>query len=131
MINIQVTGNLGRAVENRVTKSGKNVASLSLGSTPRIKIDGEWQDAETIWFTITVWDHLPEMVFDKGATVMVSGSLKQSSYEKDGEKKTRLEITAESIGLIHRTKREPAAAQPDAWGSAPASASVVVDDTPF
>jgi single-stranded DNA-binding protein len=57
---------------------------------------------------------------------MVTGQIKQSSYEKDGVEKTRLEITADNIGIVHRVKRE---AQPtEIWSSSPQSASVAADD---
>lgn len=122
-----ITGNLGRDAENRTTKTGKKVSSLSLGTTPRIKVNGEFTDGETIWITVTVWDHLPEMLFCKGQLVMVTGQIKQTSYEKDGVEKQRLEITADNIGVVHRVKREaePAA---DIWSSSPQSASVAPDD---
>lgn len=128
-----ITGNLGRDVENRVTKSGKNVASLSLGTTPRIKHNGEYVDGETIWVSVTVWDNLPEMLFSKGQLVMVTGQVRQNSYEKDGVTKQRLEIIADNIGIVHRTKRESQADNPwpaatNEWPSSTASDSVAVDD---
>lgn len=124
-----ITGNLGRDAENRVTKTGKNVASLSLGTTPRYKVNGEYTDGETIWVTVTVWDVLPEMLFSKGQLVMVTGQIKQSSYEKDGVTKQRLEITADNIGIIHRTKRQETTVD---WPvEATHTSSLTEDDLPF
>ena len=104
MITIQVTGNLGRDAEVRQTPNGKDVTTLSLGSTPRLKKNGEWVDGETIWFTVTVWSALPEIVYSKGATVIAIGDLIQRSYEKDGVTKTRLEIISAQVGIAHKNK---------------------------
>jgi single-strand DNA-binding protein len=38
----------------------------------------------------------------KGDTIMVIGKLKQREYEKDGEKRTVMEIRADSIGVSTR-----------------------------
>lgn len=111
MIAITVTGNLGRQAENRVTKTGKEVAEFSIGSTPRIKTNGEWVDGETLWFTITYWGYLPENLFDKGTTVIVTGDLQKRTYEKDGVTKERLHITATNIGIVHKSNRNPM----DSW----------------
>jgi single-strand DNA-binding protein len=131
MIVIQLTGNLGRDAEVKQLPSGKDVTSLSVGSTPRIKRNGEWQDGETMWFTVTVWQALPEIVYSKGQTVIVVGDLIQRSYEKDGVTKSRLEITNATVGIVNKTKTGgnqfefAPKAQAEAVWSAP------LDDMPF
>lgn len=128
MIEITLTGNLGRDAEPRMTKSGKHVTNLSVGSTPRKKVDGDWVDGETLWFTVTVWDNLSPLLFAKGTTVLVNGDLSKNVYEKDGEQKERLEIVAQNIGIIHRAPKEAESVWPDSSSSANV---INNDDLPF
>jgi single-strand DNA-binding protein len=131
--NITFTGNLAKPAEVRHTKSGKAVTTLTVGHTPREKRDGEWRDAETIWFKVTVWDALPEILFDRGVRVVVTGTLFQESYDdKEGNKRTSLVVNADSVGLVHRSQNASAAYSEQAaptW-SAPA-ASGPADEMPF
>jgi single-strand DNA-binding protein len=128
---ITITGNLGRDAEVRYTKSGKPVSSFSMGHTPRVKSGDEWVDGETLWFKVTVWDNLPEIIFTKGAGVIVTGELRQESWENEaGETRTGLTIVASSVGLIHRVMPLPETTAPSAqvW---PAANYIPNEDTPF
>jgi single-strand DNA-binding protein len=128
---ITITGNLGRDAEVRYTKSGKPVSSFSMGHTPRYKSGDEWLDGETIWFKVTVWDTLPEIIFKKGTSVIVTGELRQESWKNENdETKTGLVINAASVGLIHRVSPLPEAAAPSAqvW---PTTEYIPNEDTPF
>jgi single-strand DNA-binding protein len=133
MISIQITGNLGRDAEVKQTPTGKDVTTLSVGSTPRIKRNGEWTDGETLWFTVTVWSALPQIVYSKGATVLVYGDLTQRSYEKDGVTKTRLEIQSATVGILHKSTNQKDPALKFEQASSPAEAvwSAPLDDMPF
>lgn len=105
MIQVIFTGNLGKDAEVKTLPSGKTITNLNVGTTPRIKRNGEWQDGETIWFQVTVWYALPEIVFCKGKTVQVIGSLTKESYEKDGVKRESFKVDATSVASV--LKREP------------------------
>lgn len=115
MIQVMFTGNLGKDAETKTLPSGKQVTNLNVGSTPRIKRNNEWTDGETIWFQVTVWQALPPVIYSKGKTVQVFGSLEKESYEKDGQKRETLKVTASSVGII--TKIESASAEPR-WSAA-------------
>ena len=105
-MSIQITfeGNLGKQAEIKTTKNGKSFTSLTVGSTPRKKINGEWTDGETVWFNVTYWGELPEIVYSTGARVVVSGHFETKSYEKDGQKGKLLIVNADSIGIVHKQK---------------------------
>lgn len=130
---ITITGNLGRDAETRTTKSGKEVSDFSLGHTPRIKTGDTWTNGETIWFKVTIWERLPELVFVKGAAVVVTGELHQESWGEAENKKTALVIKASSIGLVQKTYVE----ERSNWSAKPVnsaswtSQTAVTDDTPF
>lgn len=50
-----IIGNLARDPEFQ-TVNGKQIARISIGVTPRVKKGGDWQDAPTLWYRVTIWD---------------------------------------------------------------------------
>jgi single-strand DNA-binding protein len=112
-ITITITGNLGKPAQVRQLPSGKTITNLSVGHTPRIKQNGEWTDGETIWFSVSVWGSLPEILFTTGASIMATGTLIQRSYDKDGEKRQALQIDDAVVALTHRPARDGESSQPE------------------
>ena len=56
---------------------------------------------------MTAWKNLGEGAADqlkKGDAVTVAGRLQQRSWEKDGQKQTRIELVADEIGLSVRAR---------------------------
>jgi single-strand DNA-binding protein len=97
---IPVVGNISE-YEMKFLTDGTPVGRFAVASTPRIFKDGEWRDGETSWVNVTVWRHLAEHCADtltKGMRVIVLGKFAARTYEKDGEKRTVWELTAEAVG---------------------------------
>ena len=161
---ITVVGNLTADPELRFTPSGAAVANFTVASTPRIydRQSGEWKDADALFMRCNVWREAAENVAEsltRGSRVIVSGRLKQRSFEtKEGEKRTVVELEVDEIGpsLRYATAKVTKAsrgggggggfgggggskaaagggAQEDPWGSAPASGSFggSDDEPPF
>lgn len=86
------------------------VANFTIASTPRTfdKASNDWKDGETLFMRSTAWRELAEnaaATLHKGARVIAQGILKQRSYDKDGEKRTVIELEITEIGLsVPRTK---------------------------
>jgi len=101
---ITVIGNLTDDPELRFTPSGAAVAKFRVASTPRFldKASGEWKDGEPLFLSCTVWRQVAENVAEslqRGARVIISGRLRQRSYEtKEGEKRTVIELDVDEIG---------------------------------
>src|ERR1700748_1057491 len=101
---ITVVGTLVADPELRFTASGQPVASFRVASTPRIRDaqTNEWQDGESLFLTCNVWRQMAENVAEslqRGMRVIVSGRLKQRSYEtREGEKRTVYEIEVDEVG---------------------------------
>src|SRR5215468_6867094 len=101
---ITVIGNLTDDPELRFTQSGAAVAKFRIASTPRTldRQSGEWKDGEPLFLQCSVWRQVAEHVAEsltKGTRVIVTGSLKQRSYEtKEGEKRTVIELEVDEIG---------------------------------
>ncbi len=101
--NVTITGRLGGDPELRFTAQGKAVASVSLVSSKSTKLpDGNWEDTETTWYRVTVWDTMAENVAEsltKGDAVIVVGRLFMDTYtDKMGQERQSLKVNAYSIG---------------------------------
>jgi single-strand DNA-binding protein len=129
--NITIVGNLTANPELRFTQAGAAVASFTVASTPRVfdKASKEYRDGETLFVRVSVWKELAENVAEsltKGQRVIVAGKLKSRSYEKDGQKRTSIELEAEEVGpslkfsvaKTERAAREKPKPEPDPWGAA-------------
>jgi single-strand DNA-binding protein len=101
---ITVIGNLTDDPELRFTPSGAAVAKFRVASTPRVmdRQSGEWKDGEPLFLSCSVWRQAAENVAEslqRGARVIVSGRLRQRSYEtREGEKRTVYELEVDEIG---------------------------------
>ncbi|MFY1686454.1 single-stranded DNA-binding protein [Plantactinospora sp. WMMB782] len=101
---ITVIGNLTDDPELRFTPQGKAVAKFRVASTPRFmdRASGEWKDGEPLFLQCNVWGQPAEHVAEslqRGARVIVSGRLRQRSYEtREGEKRTVIELEVDEIG---------------------------------
>ena len=80
------------------------VAGFTVASTPRVfdRASGEWRDGDALFLRCTLWRQPAENVAEtltKGARVIVTGRLKQRSYDtREGEKRTVIEVDVEEIG---------------------------------
>ena len=103
-ITVTVVGNLTNDPELRFTPSGAAVASFTVASTPRVldKATNEWKDGEALFMRCSVWRQYAENVAEsltKGSRVIVTGRLKQRSYEtREGEKRTVVEMDVDEVG---------------------------------
>ena len=101
---ITVIGNITDDPELRFTPGGAAVANFTVASTPRFldKQSNEWKDGDTLFLRCSVWRQAAENVAESlqhGARVIVTGRLKQRSYEtKEGEKRTVVELEVDEVG---------------------------------
>ena len=98
---IKLSGNLGQDPELKYTPSGKAVCVLSVADSY-----GQGDKKQTQWIRVEAWDHLAEAVatVKKGTFVVVDGFLKIEQFEKNGEKKTAVKVSALSIMIPLRNK---------------------------
>ena len=103
-VTITVIGNLTDDPELRFTPSGAAVAKFRVASTPRFldKQTNEWKDGEPLFLQCNIWRQAAENVAEslqRGARVIVSGRLRQRTYEtREGEKRTVMELEVDEIG---------------------------------
>src|SRR6187455_1448446 len=103
-VTITVVGNLTEDPELRFTPSGAAVAKFRVASTPRFldRQTNEWKDGDPLFLSCNIWRQAAENVAEslhRGARVIVSGRLRQRSYEtREGEKRTVMELEVDEIG---------------------------------
>ena len=101
---ITIVGNLTADPELRFTPNGSAVANFTVASTPRVmdKATNEWKDGEALFMRCAVWRQAAENIAEslqRGARVIVTGRLKQRSYDtKEGEKRTVIELEVDEVG---------------------------------
>lgn len=112
MINsVVLAGNLTKDAEVRQTQSGMPVVSFSIAVNERRKNNqtGQWDDYPN-YFDVSAfgerWGKLAQYL-RKGTKVTVQGHLRQSRWEKDGKKSSRVEVVAADVELPPKPKSEP------------------------
>ncbi|MFJ3856165.1 single-stranded DNA-binding protein [Streptomyces sp. NPDC090085] len=119
---ITIVGNLVDEPELKFSQSGAARASFRIAATPRVydKQSNEWRDGESLFLPVTVWRQAAENVAEslqKGTRVIVTGALKQRSFEdKQGQKRTVFELDAEEIGVSLRSATATVTRRPGAQG---------------
>lgn len=99
---VLLLGNLGADPELRVTPGGQSILKLRLATTESYLDKSNTRQERTEWHSITVWGKRGEAlskILNKGSSIFVEGSIRTSSYEKDGEKRYRTDIVANNIIL--------------------------------
>lgn len=98
-----ITGNLTRDCEFRTTQNGGCVANFSVAVNDRIKgAGGEWQDYAN-FIPCVMFGKRAESLSKyllKGQKVAIEGKLRWSSWESEGQKRSKIEIIIDDIELI-------------------------------
>jgi single-strand DNA-binding protein len=118
-------GNLGQDPDLRHTQNQTAVCRLSVATTDYQIKDGEKTET-TEWHSVVVWGKQAEncaKYLTKGKSVLVEGRIQTRSWEKDGVKKYKTEIVAQSVQfLTPRASNNEAPNMPQETG---------LDDIPF
>ena len=88
--------------ELRYANNGNSVTNFRVASNSRRKNPqtDQWEDGDTTFLSVSAFGGLGENVaarFKKGSKVNITGQLKQREYEKDGQRRTVYEVTANSV----------------------------------
>jgi len=100
---VVLMGNLTRDPELRTTNSGTNVCSFTLAVNRTWRgQDGEQQES-VAFIDCTAWAKAGEIIhqyMQKGRPLLVSGRLESRSWEQDGNKRSKVEVTVEDFNFI-------------------------------
>lgn len=106
--NVIVSGNLTRDPELRSTASGMPVLGFGIAVNDRRRNQqtGEWEDYPN-FIDCTMFGARAESVsrfLSKGSKVVIEGKLRWSQWERDGEKRSKIEIIVNEIEFMSRRK---------------------------
>ena len=101
---VVLTGNLTRDCEVRRTQGGMAVMSFGIAVNDRRKNaqTGEWEDFAN-FIDCTMFGTRAEAVanhISKGSKVGLEGKLRYSSWERDGQRKSKLEVIVDEIEFL-------------------------------
>jgi single-strand DNA-binding protein len=97
-----LVGNLTRDPELRYIPSGSAVSEIGLAVNDRVKKGDQWVD-ETTFVDVTLWGRTAEVAneyLSKGSSILIEGRLKLDSWEKDGQKRSKLRVIAEKMQML-------------------------------
>lgn len=129
-----LTGNLTRDPERRETQGGTCVLSMGVAVNERRKNPrtGQWEDVPN-FVDLVMFGARADAVsryLSKGSKVAVEGRLRYSSWEMDGQKRSKLEVVVDEIEFMSRGERRREPQAPGAVGTLPGD-EVYDDDIPF
>ncbi|MCI0502336.1 MAG: single-stranded DNA-binding protein [Fusobacteria bacterium] len=104
---VTLVGRLVRDPELRYTPGGKAVANFTIAVDRGFK-DKETGESSADFIKVTTWDKQAENVSNmlkKGRLVLVDGSIRTGSYEKDGQKVYTTEVHAVRVVFLDRGEK--------------------------
>ncbi|MFP4496494.1 MAG: single-stranded DNA-binding protein [Halochromatium sp.] len=128
---VQLIGHLGRDPEQRQTKDGTAVTTLSLATSERWKDPSGQRQERTEWHRIVLFKRSAEVAgqyLTKGSRVYLEGRLQTRQWQDQaGQERTTTEIIAERMTMLGNKGATHGAAS----GSAPHDATPFDDELPF
>ena len=127
--NVSLTGNLTRSPELRATQGGTPVLSFGIAVNDRRKnASGNWEDVPNFFECVTFGNRATALsdILAKGMKVAIAGKLHYSSWEKDGQKHSKVDIIANDVELMQNRKPPQQDYQPPQQAQ-----DVYDDDIPF
>jgi single-strand DNA-binding protein len=99
---VVLVGNLTRDPELRYISSGTAVSDIGLAVNDRVKRGDQWVD-EATFVDITLWGRTAEIANEyltKGSSVLIEGRLKYETWEKEGQKHSKLKVVGERMQML-------------------------------
>jgi single-strand DNA-binding protein len=97
-----LVGNLTRDPELRYLPTGTAVSEIGVAVSDRYKRNDQWVE-ETTFVDVTLWERTAEVAneyLSKGSQVLIEGRLKLDTWEKDGQKRSKLRVIASRMMML-------------------------------
>ena len=107
---VNISGNLTRDPELRATQGGMQVLGfgVAVNDRRRNQQSGEWEDYPN-FVDCTMFGTRAEAVsrfLAKGNKVAIEGKLRYSSWEKDGQRRSKIEVIVDEIELMSQNQQQ-------------------------
>lgn len=99
---VHLLGNMGADPEFRITATSQPVLKIRLATSSSYLDRNKVRQERTEWHNVVVWGKRAEAlsrILGKGSRIFVSGELRTSKYEVNGEQRYKTEIVAGDIIL--------------------------------
>jgi len=101
---VNISGNLTRDPEMRATQSGTQILTFGVAVNDRRRNPqtGEWEDYPN-YIDCVVFGNRAEALqrfLSKGAKVAVEGKLRWSQWERDGQKRSKIEVIVDEVEFL-------------------------------
>lgn len=144
-----ISGNIGGDPNLRQTASGMQVLSFSVAVNDRVKgEDGQWTDRPNFIDCVMFGNRAKSVsrFLSKGSKVAIEGKLRWSQWERDGQKRSKIEVIVDEIEFMAsrgdapsqataQPVRQQAPYQPQMGGMlqvvGPVTGTIYDDDIPF
>lgn len=129
---VTIVGNLTRVPELRATQGGTEVLSFGIAVNDRRKnASGQWEDVPNFFECVTFGNRATALsdILTKGMKVAIAGKLHYTSWEKDGQKHSKVDIIANEIELMQN--RKPQQEQPQQYQPTTIQQDVYDEYIPF
>lgn len=108
-----ITGNLTREPELRRTQGGMAIMSFGVAVNDRRRNQqtGEWEDYAN-FVDCTMFGNRAESLsnyLSKGTKVAIEGKLRWSQWERDGQKRSKLEVIVDELEFMSSRDRQQSA----------------------
>ena len=109
---VSISGNLTRDPELRATQGGMQVLGFGVAVNDRRRNQqtGEWEDYPN-FVDCTMFGNRAESmgrILHKGMKVAIAGKLRYSSWDKDGQRRSKLEVIVDEIELMSQKQGQQA-----------------------
>lgn len=103
---VTLSGNLTRDLEVRPTPSGFPIGQVGVAVNERRKNpqSGEYEDKPNYFDLVILGDRASKLApyLTKGTKVTVQGKLRYSAWEKDGQKRSKVDVLVDGIEFMSR-----------------------------
>jgi single-strand DNA-binding protein len=124
---VNISGNLTRDPELRQTQGGMAILSMGVAVNDRRKNQqtGEWEDVPNFVDCVVFGTRAEKLAqyLSKGTKVAIEGKLRWSQWEKDGARRSKLEVIVDEIEFMSRGQQQRQ--------QQPASADIYDENIPF
>lgn len=132
---VMISGNLTKDSELLLRQNGGGVLTFSMAVNDRRKNaqTGEWEDFPNYVNCVLFGKRAEKLqvYLAKGAKVAVEGKLRWSQWERDGQKRSKIEVIADEVEFLSRAERAAGAGQQQAYGAPVRPMTGVVTEQPI
>ena len=112
---VNITGNITRDPQMRATQSGTQILTFGVAVNDRRRNpqSGEWEDYPN-FIDCVVFGNRAEPLsrfLSKGMKVAVEGKLRWSQWEKDGQKRSKIEVIVDEVEFLAGQQKAESSSQ--------------------